>query len=112
MKKALILSAVCSVFALFANDDIKYYTFSPAANPGVRVKDSMILLSAGKQIVLNLPDAADWGDLKMKLACQYKLENASAVTIKAEFKNSDGKIQKEKIYTLCDLPEGHPSLNE
>ena len=93
MKKALILSAVCSVFALFANDDIKYYTFSPAANPGVQVKDSMILLSAGKQIVLNLPDAADWGDLKMKLACQYKLENASAVTIKAEFKNSDGKVQ-------------------
>ena len=42
---------------------------------------------------MNLPDAADWGDLKMKLACQYKLENASAVTVKAEFKNADGKVQ-------------------
>lgn len=93
MKKLLYCVLACLSFSLFANDDVVYYKFTPEANPGVPVKDSMIRLSAGKAVSLNLPDAADWGDLKMKVICRYKLESASAITVKAELKNSDGTIQ-------------------
>ena len=92
MKKKLLLTLVCSAFALFANDDVKYYAFNPAENPGVPAAGTAIRLSQGKEIILPLKDVADWCDLKMKLSCRYKLEGASAVTIKAEFKDSDGEV--------------------
>lgn len=93
MKKYLLLTLVCSAFALFANDDVKYYTFRPEENPEVPVESSMIKLSASKKIILNLPDAADWGDLKMKLSCRYKLNGAEKIVIGAEFRDQLGKIQ-------------------
>ena len=93
MKKLLYSVLACLSFSLFANDDVVYYKFAPEANPGVPVKDSMIRLSAGKTVSLNLPDAADWGDLKMKIVCRYKLGSASAINVKAEFKTAAGKVQ-------------------
>ncbi|MBE6405899.1 MAG: SGNH/GDSL hydrolase family protein [Lentisphaerae bacterium] len=93
MKKLLYSVLACLSFSLFANDDVVYYKFTPEANPRVPVKDSMIRLSAGKTVSLNLPDAADWGDLKMKFSCRYKLGSASAVNVKAEFKTAVGTVQ-------------------
>ena len=111
MKKLLFLSLICSTFAVFANDDICYYAFRPEENPGVPVSDSMIRLSAGTEIELNLPDAADWKDLKMKFSCRYELQNASQITVKAEFKNVSGEVLTPVAMKSCQKKDGFQELS-